>query len=98
MYIIVWRFRPRPGCEAEFERTYGPSGAWARLFARAEGYRGTELLRGEQGDYLCIDRWDSRDAWEAFRSAFGREYEELDRASETLTAEETPLGSFSRID
>ena len=44
MYVILWRFRPVVGQESEFERAYGPSGEWARLFRRDEGYLGTELL------------------------------------------------------
>ena len=36
MYVIIWRFRPAVGREGEFERAYGPSGEWARLFGREE--------------------------------------------------------------
>jgi hypothetical protein len=49
MYVILWRFRPVEGRESEFERAYGPSGEWALLFGRDDGYLGTELLRGLQG-------------------------------------------------
>jgi hypothetical protein len=48
MYVILWRFRPVEGRESEFERAYGPSGEWALLFVRDDGYLGTELLRGLQ--------------------------------------------------
>jgi heme-degrading monooxygenase HmoA len=72
MYIILWRFRPAVGREGEFERAYGPSGPWARLFGREHGYLGTELLlrRSEDGsrEYLTLDRWVSRGAYETFRS------------------------------
>ena len=51
MYVILWRFRPAVGRESEFERAYGPSGQWARLFGLDDGYLGTELLlrRSEDG-------------------------------------------------
>jgi hypothetical protein len=44
MYVVLWRFRPREGRQSEFERAYGPSGEWALLFRRSDGYLGTELL------------------------------------------------------
>jgi hypothetical protein len=37
MYVVLWRFRPLNDRDSEFERAYGPSGAWARLFRRGEG-------------------------------------------------------------
>jgi hypothetical protein len=45
MYVVLWRFRPLVGRESEFERAYGPSGEWTRLFRRGDGYLSTELLR-----------------------------------------------------
>jgi heme-degrading monooxygenase HmoA len=99
-YAIVWELRPRPGREEEFERAYGPEGDWARLFRRAEGYLGTELLRDPAGPgrYLTIDRWASRAAFAAFKRAHGAEYEALDRACEGLTERESSLGSFENIE
>jgi heme-degrading monooxygenase HmoA len=96
MYIILWRFRPLEGWESEFERAYGPSGEWAMLFRRDDGYLGTELLRrsDDSREYLTLDRWVSRPAYEAFRVRFGREYRRLDERLEELTQEETPLGAF----
>ncbi|GAC1654408.1 MAG: hypothetical protein NVS9B15_15100 [Acidobacteriaceae bacterium] len=60
---IVWRFVVKPECVAEFEKHYDNHGTWANLFAKAEGYRGTEMLRrkGEEGEYLVIDQWDSEE-------------------------------------
>jgi heme-degrading monooxygenase HmoA len=92
--VIVWRFRPRASREADFERVYGPQGAWAKLFAHAPGYLSTELLCSEDGDYLAIDRWESSAAFEAFMAQSGADYAALDRDCASLTAEEIPLGSF----
>ena len=44
MIAILWRYRVKPEHREEFERTYGSEGAWAQLFRRHPGYRGTELL------------------------------------------------------
>jgi heme-degrading monooxygenase HmoA len=59
VYLIVWRYVVRPEKVAEFIAAYGPGGAWSELFARAEGYGGTELYRQEDepAQFLTIDRW-----------------------------------------
>ena len=99
MYVILWRFRSLVGREGEFERAYGPSGEWARLFDRGEGYLGTELLRhsDDSREYLTLDRWVSRAAYETFLVRFSREYRRLDGRLEGLTEEETPLGAFEAL-
>jgi len=92
VYTRTWKFRAAPGREAEFEVVYGSGGDWAQLFSRGAGFLGTELRRtGTAGEYLTIDRWDSSESWEVFRSAFAREYEALDRRYEALTLEEESL-------
>src|SRR5215213_8155347 len=101
MYVILWRFRPVVGQKSEFERAYGPSGEWAQLFRRDNGYLGTELLRrfedDESKEYLTLDRWASRVAYEAFRARWSGEYRQLDRRLEELTEEETFLGAFEML-
>ena len=96
-YATLWEFAVRPGREAEFERGYGPEGAWAQLFRRARGYLGTELLRdcADPLRYVTVDRWESAEAFRAFRDAFAAEYARLDREFEPLTAREAPLGEFA---
>jgi heme-degrading monooxygenase HmoA len=90
---------PPRGEESGFERAYGPFGEWTRLFRRGDGYLGTELLRrsDDSGEYLAIDRWASRAAYEAFRARWSSEYGWLDRQLEELTEEETPLGAFEAL-
>ncbi len=99
MYVLVWRFRPLEGRESAFERAYGPSGEWALLFRRHDGYLGTELLRSfeDSREYLTLDRWVSRTAHETFRSRFSCEYRRLDERLEELTEEEIPLGAFEAL-
>ena len=96
MYVILWRFRPMTGRESEFERAYGPSGEWALLFGCDDGYLSTELLRRSEDsrEYLTLDCWVSRGAYETFRSRFSNEYRRLDDRLEELTEVETPLGAF----
>ena len=99
MFITIWRFRLLEGRESEFERAYGSTGEWALLFRRDDGYLGTELLRRSEDstEYLTLDRWVSRTAYESFRSRFSSEYQRLDRLFEGLTEEETPLGAFEML-
>ena len=98
MYVVLWRFRPVVGQESEFERAYGPSKEWAQLFHRGDGYLGTELLLrrsdAESREYLTLDRWASRAAYEAFRVRRSGEYRRLDPRLEELTEEEIFLGTF----
>ncbi len=99
MYVILWRFRTVVGKESEFEHAYGPSREWALLFRRDDGYLGTELLRhpDESREYLTLDRWVSRAAYEAFRARWSGEYRRLDRRLEELTEEETFQGAFETL-
>ena len=96
IHVILWRFRVRMDRESEFERAYGPVGEWTLLFRRGDGYLGTELLRHSEDlrEYLTVDRWASRAAYEAFRERFSSEYRQLDRRLEELTEEEALIGTF----
>ena len=97
--MYLWSYRVSPGREAEFRQLYGPEGRWVRLFRQAPGYLGTDLYRdrGEAGRYLTIDRWESEEAFRAFRARFAEEFERLDSDGEYLTSEETPLGEFGAV-
>ena len=96
-YATLWTFSVQPDRKAEFEFHYGPEGTWVRLFRRAPGYLGSVLLqdRADAHRYVTIDRWESREAWQAFRQHFASEYERLDREFEGMTTAEAPLGEFT---
>ena len=96
MYVIVWQFVPRTGCEADFEQAYGPEGRWAEFFRTGEGYHGTELWRG-QGSWLTVDRWQSERHYQQFRRERIAEYEAIDREMERLTEHETRIGTFTTV-
>ena len=70
-FTTLWEFTVPPGRQSEFEAHYGPEGDWVRLFRRATGYLGSELLqdRADPQRYLTVDRWTSPEAWRAFRDA-----------------------------
>lgn len=95
-FIAVWEFIVEPASRAEFIGHYGPDGSWARLFRRAPGYLGTELLndRANPLRYVTVDRWASIEDWRAFRERFGQDYAALDRRCERLTVREAALGEF----
>lgn len=94
MIALVWRYEVLEEARPAFEATYGPTGAWARLFALAEGFRGTELFRAEDGTYLTLDVWNSRADFDAFMAAHGADYEALDRSTESWTKSEHQLGEY----
>ena len=94
MIALVWRFEVSDDMRAAFEAAYGPTGDWARLFARAAGFRGTELLRSEDGSYLTIDVWENQADFDAFLVEHGVAYEALDIDTEALTRCEHRLGEF----
>lgn len=97
MFVILWQFDIAEEQLAAFEAAYGSKGSWAELFAHSPDYLGTELLRDAYvpGRYLTIDRWESEEAFRAFRAQHDADYEALDRASDPLTAAETRIGAFT---
>jgi heme-degrading monooxygenase HmoA len=96
MFVILWQFDIAEDKIVGFEAAYGSHGSWATLFARSSEYQGTELLKDAYvpGRYVTIDRWQSEDAFRAFRAQYDSEYETLDRACDSLTAAETRIGAF----
>jgi heme-degrading monooxygenase HmoA len=94
--VVAWLYRARPERREDFERVYGPEGVWARLFARSDGFLGTELRR--DGDrYLVLDQWRSAEAYERFGRVFESEYAALSAETRPLYLEETRLGAFGRL-
>ncbi|HEY5722235.1 MAG TPA: hypothetical protein VIT45_07920 [Allosphingosinicella sp.] len=103
MFVRTWRYQVDREASEAFERSYGPDGDWARLFARGSGFLGTELLsavdRGS-GDalvYATIDRWRTRQDWDAFLADHGEAYHALDLRLENLTIEEQDLGDWLSV-
>jgi heme-degrading monooxygenase HmoA len=96
LFVTLWEFEVKPGCEELFERIYGAEGEWARLFRRDARYRGTRLLRdvGAERVYVTMDSWESRAAYEEFRERWAAEYQEIDARCVSITQKEVQFGSF----
>jgi heme-degrading monooxygenase HmoA len=82
-----------------FEQVYGPAGEWARFFGTGRGYVGTELLHDAEqaGRYLVVDRWDSREAYNAFVDANRAEYMRLVDETALHYSHELRLGTFENV-
>jgi len=96
MFVILWEFEVKRGCEPAFESTYGPQGDWAQLFRSDPHYRMTHLLKvtSRPGIYFTMDFWDSEEAYENFLNTHREAYQALDRSMEGLTLRERHIGSF----
>lgn len=60
-FAVLYRWKIRPGAEAEF------ANAWAVATAafRTIGALGSRLHRADDGDFYAYAEWPSRRAWEA---------------------------------
>lgn len=99
MYVIIWEYRVKEENRSEFEKAYGPNGAWAELFKNAEGYLGTELLQSANTPeiYSTIDKWDSKESYGNFLGRLKIEYEKLDEQCDVLTEQERHIGNFNEV-
>ena len=96
-YTIIWEYLVKADALTDFERAYRPGGLWAQLFARADGYLGTELHRDLEDErrFVTVDYWSSRQAHERFLEHYGAPYAALDRACAAFTDQEIQVGNFS---
>jgi hypothetical protein len=96
MFVALWEYEVKPGCEERFEKVYGPEGDWVRLFRSDSNYRETRLLRDafRPAIYHTLDFWNSRRVYENFLSGRRAEYEAIDKASAGLTVNERRIGWF----
>ena len=99
-YSYIWEYTIDPTREAEFLTAYGPDGDWVELFREHAGYIKTELHRDRANPnrFITIDYWESRESWEAFRTAAGAAFEALDKRCEEYTTEEHEIGTFVFLD
>jgi heme-degrading monooxygenase HmoA len=91
MFLALWEYEVKPGCEERFEKVYGPEGDWAQLFRRDPHYIQTRLVReGLRGRvYLTMDFWETREAYEEFIGAHRGEYEAMDEIGNDLAVEKS---------
>lgn len=98
-FVTVWEFRVKSGKRREFERAYGPDGAWAELFRTGKGHIRTELIRDLEMPrrYLTIDSWRSREAYLSFKRKNRAEHEAIDEKCASLTEDEVLVGEFQGL-
>jgi hypothetical protein len=99
MFLVLWEFDVKPGCDERFESVYGPSGGWAQLFRRDPAYQRTLLLRDpfRSRTYLTCDFWESRKAYESFRQNNLDDYLALDKRCQDSTVAERRIGSVEQL-
>jgi len=97
MFVALWEYEVKPGCEESFQSAYGPQGDWVRLFQLDPHFRETRLLKdlSRPRFYYTLDYWDSESAFEQFKAANQAAYAAIDRATEPLTLLERHLSSFN---
>jgi len=96
MFVALWEYEVKPGCEKRFEKAYGPDGDWVRLFRNDSRYCETRLVKDtlRRGVYLTMDFWESRGVYKNSLSERRAEYEAIDKASARLTTNERRIGGF----
>jgi heme-degrading monooxygenase HmoA len=99
MFVVLWEFEVKPGCEEHFERVYGGNGDWATLFRRDSRYLGTSLWRDARrmNIYLTMDSWTSQGDYERFLENEKAAYHQLDACTQDLTARERHAGSYFSV-
>jgi len=97
MFVALWEYEVKPGCEESYQSAYGPQGPWVRLFQRDPHFRETRLLQdlSRPRFYFTLDYWDSESAFEQFKTANHAAYAAIDRTTESLTVSERRLSTFN---
>ncbi len=95
-YMYMWEYHVNPNHINDFEKAYGPTGDWVQLFKKAEGYIETELHKdiNNEGRYITVDYWQSKEFCMNFRDKFKNEFNEIDERCEAYTIKEISLGEF----
>jgi len=96
MFLALWEFEVKSGCEERFRSAYGPQGPWVRLFRTDSNFVETRLLQdvAQPGKFITLDFWHTRAAYESFKGLNHQAYAAIDKTCEELTTRESPLGEF----
>lgn len=97
MFVALWEYEVKAGCEESFQSAYSPQGDWVRLFQRDPHFRETRLLQdlSRPRFYFTLDYWDSETSFDQFKAANLDAYAAIDRATEPLTLSERRLSTFN---
>jgi quinol monooxygenase YgiN len=98
-YLVFWEYQVVPEMKENFELEYGREGSWARLFKESRSYKGSLLHRSDEkaDNYLLIDIWDSKKAYDEFVEEHRETYDELSARFEPYYELETRIGAYSGI-
>lgn len=96
MYIYIWKFSIGDDKKNEFEMLYGENGPWVELFKTDSNYIKTELLRDlkNSDQYLTIDYWATKDAYQLFHANNLTKYNEIDARCEMIVRHEVLVGEY----
>lgn len=96
MIEIIYRYQVHSSQARAFEHAYGAAGPWVALFRNYPGYRHTRLFRHKQQSdlYICVDVWESKADFDAFRAGAADEYAQMSRDLRMLYIEELLLGYY----
>lgn len=96
MVEIIWEYIVRDQSRGQFELTFGPGGAWSRIFTGAPGFRGITLLRDleDMGRYLAIELWNSEIDRDNSISEDNLDYMDLITNLDTWTESKAQVGTF----
>ena len=96
MIEIISEFVVKEEARGQFELAFGPGGAWSKLFARCDGFRGSTLLRDTQHPrrYLMIDIWDSLAQREQALAERAAEHADLEDSFAAWSESRTEVGVF----
>ncbi|HKW32499.1 MAG TPA: antibiotic biosynthesis monooxygenase [Candidatus Acidoferrum sp.] len=100
MFVALWEFEVKPGCEKRFLKVYGPGGDWAKLFRNDANYQETQLLHDPENPaiFLTLDFWASRQAYEGFMATHAAQYAGLDAAGKELTLRKRKIGWYEGVE
>ena len=98
-FVTIWKYKVKPEKKTEFGKLYGNEGDWVKLFKKFPGYIKTDLIKdlNNNGTYLTLDYWVSREAYHNFKQKSVNEFSITDKKGEELTLEEKHLGEFIAV-
>jgi len=98
-FVYIWEYMVKEEFLEEFNSIYGPTGDWAKLFRKAEGYLTTELHQdiSDPRRFITVDYWNSKEDRDRFRRKFANEFNDLDEHCERFTSQEKFIGDFNSI-
>ncbi|MDF1513105.1 MAG: hypothetical protein P1S60_04780 [Anaerolineae bacterium] len=91
MIEIICEYFVKEECKGPFELSYGPGGAWSKLFSDCDGFRGITVLHDtiQELRYLTVEVWDTETHREQAIAKSINTYndlqQDLDNWSESIT-------------